>query len=1009
MPNRTASITPEFQSLNDSLVQLEREPSFALALKTISTITGFLGIPTLGTERLYNVDKIKQNPGWFVSADGFADRRACYKLAEDNTQNLDIKVYWIQKTSKRIISSAVMFTPNFEDEPFNVDLKVGIDFFIPPSADRIIIALSNRYLIRTLELSGSLSLTQQEIFTKWIQKFDFSNKAQAHQVLWESLDLQPLNKQFYKEVTRFFTELIQHLETDTNLFQSKEAAQFTNRLVGRLIFCWFLRKKQIIADDRAYFEIDESIDSSAYYHNRLEKLFFSILNTKIEERNEEDKTTPFLNGGLFEAKQTDHRANKDLTFPKDYFHRFFQFLDGYNFTTDESTSEFQQVAIDPEMLGRIFENLLAEQTEETGQQARKAKGAFYTPREIVDYMCKESLREYVRTRLPDDNKRDHVLELLFDKKEHQFDYSNYRADIQPYKKNILDALDEITILDPACGSGAFPMGMLQLMLSLYERIDARFDSYKTKLGIVKNNLFGVDIEPMAVEISRLRAWLSIIVDVDMNPTKENLGIEPLPNLEFKFVAANSLIPLETGGTDQMEFDNKNLQEEMSRIRDRYFNTNSGKVKEKMKLDYEKLLCSGNTMFKSDRQKKLLTYHPFDSSKSAGFFDPKVMFGLEGFDVVIGNPPYVQVSKNLFSSERFPYSQGKDKGKQNLYKVFIEHSYNQSKIGGLVCLITQNSLMADISAEFTRELLLTKTMVMKIIEFPKLVQGKQTKVFEGVLQGTCVILFKKENPGDDQHFLISTGNSRESLNNLKFERVTQNGLLKSYPSGKYFPLIKEGYYQIIVKMMENNCRLKDYFKESQKGDFNLGIYKAKIISSETSIKLYRGRQVHRYRLGTQCDEYMVEGFKKESIEKNLKHQYILSQNITGTTDERRLHFCLTRINEKFLCGDSINKILLNDEAQNVLFLGLLNSKLLDWLFRCTSTNNHVNGYELEALPIPHLSSAKNDLIKEIQSLVHQLISSSLEKSEANKLDVQIDDLVMDLYHLSEEEKEIIRNS
>ena len=562
MPNRTASITPEFQSLNDSLFQLEREPSFALALKTISTITGFLGIPTLGTERLYNVDKIKQNPGWFVSADGFADRRACYKLAEDNTQNLDIKVYWIQKTSKRIISSAVMFTPNFEDEPFNVDLKVGIDFFIPPSADRIIIALSNRYLIRTLELSGSLSLTQQEIFTKWIQKFDFSNKAQAHQVLWESLDLQPLNKQFYKEVTRFFTELIQHLETDTKLFQSKEAAQFTNRLVGRLIFCWFLRKKQIIADDRAYFEIDESIDSSAYYHNRLEKLFFSILNTKIEERNEEDKTTPFLNGGLFEAKQTDHRANKDLTFPKDYFHRFFEFLDGYNFTTDESTSEFQQVAIDPEMLGRIFENLLAEQTEETGQQARKAKGAFYTPREIVDYMCKESLREYVRTRLPDDNKRDHVLELLFDKKEHQFDYSNYRADIQPYKKNILDALDEITILDPACGSGAFPMGMLQLMLSIYERIDARFDSYKTKLGIVKNNLFGVDIEPMAVEISRLRAWLSIIVDVDMNPTKENLGIEPLPNLEFKFVAANSLIPLETGGTDQMEFDNKNLMQKI---------------------------------------------------------------------------------------------------------------------------------------------------------------------------------------------------------------------------------------------------------------------------------------------------------------------------------------------------------------------------------------------------------------------------------------------------------------
>lgn len=1059
MLRTTNRIASEFESISAALVQLEQEPGFEGALKVVDALTSLLGISTLGTERLYNVDKIKQNPGWFIPAQGFADRRACYKLADDNAQNIDIKLYWVQKTSRRIISSAVMFTANFEDEPFNTDLNIGIDFFIPASADRVIMALSNRYLIRTLELQGSLGITQQEIFNKWIQNLDFANKTQTHKVLWESLDLQPLNKQFYKEVTRFFIELIQHLEKDTKLFQPKEAAQFTNRLIGRLIFCWFLRKKQIIADDHAYFELDDNTDSSAYYHNGLEKLFFSILNTKIEERDVEDKTTPFLNGGLFEARESDHRGNKELTFPKDYFHRFFQFLDGYNFTTDESTSEFQQVAIDPEMLGRIFENLLAEQTEETGQQARKAKGAFYTPREIVDYMCKESLREYIRTKLPDDNKRDQVLELLFDKKEHQLDYKSLAGNLKDYKKTILDALDEITILDPACGSGAFPMGMLQLMLSIYERIDARFDSYKTKLGIVKNNLFGVDIEPMAVEISRLRAWLSIIVDVDMNPTKENLGIEPLPNLEFKFVAANSLIPLEAGGTEQMEFDNKNLQEEMSRIRDRYFNTNSGKVKEKMKLDYEKLLCSGNTMFKSDRQKKLLTYHPFDSSKSAGFFDPKLMFGLEGFDVVIGNPPYIEFKK-LRDKELYS-DHSSAKGKYDIYVLFFEMAAKKLTDGGNLVFITPTTFLKKDFGKSIRKYILSNFVIIKILDFSDI------KMFESAINYTGIFVFKKENSLDysfkyHAYKNTSSGNRPEVVfssiaadksdnykdvidvkseclkeHNWNFQNDSFRSLLKKisketntleFFTEEIFQGIasgKDNVFYINQSDVEENKLEMDLLRPIVKGK-DVKAYKIKWSGSyvvypyDNNSKVLpestlQSKYPHIYSyLKSKKDQLSGRGYFSKSSKKwyelwnqrkvaNFDQTRIVVPEISGKSN-----FAIT---DKYYGNTKTYHIILKEknETNYKYFLGLLNSSLLSYIYKHITTPQAGGFFAyktqfLKQIPIRLHSNFEKSIASEVELLMNETIEKNVHERK-----IKIDELVMDLYQLTEEEKEIIRRA
>ena len=356
-------------------------------------------------------------------------------------------------------------------------------------------------------------------------------------------------------------------------------------------------------------------------------LFFDILNTPRKEREEGYKNiAPYLNGGLFSIHREDDAetlCNRALKFPKGFFTRLYECLRAYNFTTDESASTYQQVAIDPEMLGKIFENLLAEQREETGKQARQAKGAYYTPREIVDYMCRESLREYLKSKLPKSDDINEHLEKLMDKKPHEFvdQKGNYQRDLKRYKEPILKALQDIKVLDPACGSGAFPMGMLQAILDLHERIDTN-GLKKKKLEIIKNNIYGADIEPMAVEFSKLRVWLSLIIDYEPN----GADLPSLPNLEFKFVCVNSLINLD----EEKLKSNKRLDE----LRDKYFSFDGRKNKGKQQEYIRKEL---NLIFFNGLKE---SFDPFNYSKNCHFFSPKIMFGVEdGFDVIIGNPPY----------------------------------------------------------------------------------------------------------------------------------------------------------------------------------------------------------------------------------------------------------------------------------------------------------------------------------------------------------------------------------
>lgn len=1060
------------QEIQNELDSLSENKSLAQAQRVILSVIRLLddsvSLDDNKMFELFNVDnqKISANANWFYEDSVMVDRRATYKIHAQNNLNIDFKLYGLTKPSKRTISWIQALIPNFEDEPFNSKYSIGIDFVVPKSADKVIIVLSNSYVIRTLELKGTLTATFQEILSKWANISDFSNKKEVHAILWESFDLQPLNKKFYAGISERFITLRQHL-TKAEALDDKHASLFANRLLGRVIFCWFLDKKGIINADKKYFD-SESFDSdNEYYKTKLENLFFGVLNTPIPDREYKDEVTPFLNGGLFEARDTDLYKSTKLTFPKNYFDDLFGFLSAYNFTTDESTSQFQQVAIDPEMLGRIFENLLAEMTEEDGGQARKAKGAFYTPREIVDYMCRESLKEYLKTKLPEDEHRDQRLEQLIDRpdKEFQDQDHNWRRDWKPYKEAIIDALDELKVLDPACGSGAFPIGMLQLLVRVYERLEARFDPYRTKLQVIEKNIYGVDIEPMAVEIARLRTWLSIIVDEEADSKK----IKPLPNLEFKFVCANSLIDLDKSGQVTLYGDDPDLENKLRDIRDAYFNTESLNKKKKLKADYEKLVNANESLFgTSEKSKQLKTYRPFDNETTASFFDPEFMFGITAYDVIIGNPPYIKeyTNRDAFNNLRkSPYYQGK----MDLWYLFASKSVDLLKDNGIECFIAQNNWVTSSGASKMRNKIINDTQILKLVDFG------DYKIFETAGIQTMIMLFKKSVEKSIYTFdfrslisikprfedLISILNNVESNNvqyirpeiirsdfidkKLVFNNKTNEVILdKIHKKSNLHLTSKEVANGIHHHHDRLNRDRKDILGESFKVGDGIFVISSKekqdLSLTENELELikpsYTTKELHKWYADSENKEWVIY---TDSEFKNLKkindypiikkHLDQFTKVITSDNKPYGLHRAR---DERFFQGEKIIVarkcatpaftytdfdsyvsatfyVIKTDRVDQKYLTGILNSSLIAFWLK-NKGKMQGNNYQIDKEPLLEIpifvgdKSQQKEIISRVDKILE--IKKKDRSADISTLEKEIDELVMDMYNLTDEEKKII---
>lgn len=461
-------------------------------------------------------------------------------------------------------------------------------------------------------------------------------------------------------------------------------------------------------------------------------------------------------------------------------------LHSYKFTIVENTPIDQEIALDPELLGQVFENLLASYNEETKKTARKQTGSFYTPRPIVEYMVDESLKAHLSgalIKLGLSEEDAHTgLEILFAYTEREHPFNETEID------TILEAIHTCKILDPACGSGAFPMGMLQKLVYIVHKLDPKNakweqlqidaagkipdpsardaaiaaiardfadneDDYGRKLYLIENCLYGVDIQPIAIQISKLRFFISLVCDQKTNRNKkENHGIRPLPNLETKFVAADTLIGLNSKGQLELDFfanpKIKKLEAELQRIRHDHF----AAVTRPRKLALQKrdkelrdelakeLLQS--TFADQKTSHKLAVWDPYDPQQSADFFEPLWMFDqslAEGFDILIGNPPYIQIQKfsvaqkTIWQAQKFvTYAATSD-----IYCLFYERGKKLLRKGGHLCYITSNKWMRTGYGEQLRAYLATVVDTTSVLDFG------MAQNFGAATTYTCIVQFTSQ--------------------------------------------------------------------------------------------------------------------------------------------------------------------------------------------------------------------------------------------------------------------------
>ena len=634
----------------------------------------------------------------------------------------------------------------------------------------------------------------------------------------DAFSVERLNKDFFNGYKERYVKFLKHINDDT-----KENRDYVKKLLGRLVFLQFLQKKGwmgVPANQQGWnggdkFYLNHLIESyegnDRLLSDVLEPLFFNTLNERragdlADSRLGENIKIPYLNGGLFDKDELD---KKDIDFPYDYFKELMDFFAMYNFTIDENDPEDSEIGIDPEMLGHIFENLLED---------NKDKGAFYTPKEIVQYMSKESVAQYLKSNTPEELHtaidsliKQRVVEPILQNKE------NARL--------VNKALAVVKVCDPAIGSGAFPMGVLNVLFDcrhlLYGFIGKNEDfSYaKVKRDIIQNNIYGVDIEKGAVDIARLRFWLALVVD-------ENEP-QPLPNLDYKIMCGDSLLyrvaldaPFrnvlrdynQKNGTHytlddyrQWVYDYTDISDHAQkddfrqRIEDikHAFKTElSDKEKGKIakvrgtieNLKMEDLF--GGKKKENEKKIKALQKELKTLEKQREETENSKLFGhafewrfefpallndegiFRGFDIIIGNPPYgaklSKLEKDIFK-EKFADVHMRT---PETFCYFTSLAFKLcAKCGSaIVSYIVPNNIFFQNENEKTRELLSLENMLIRAINL-----GDNT--FENADVPTCIFVGKAKKTkdysiaySDYRDYNIKKIKWDESIDNIKVEKL-----------------------------------------------------------------------------------------------------------------------------------------------------------------------------------------------------------------------------------------------
>jgi len=823
-----------------------------------------------------------------------------------------------------------------------------------------------------------------------------------------------------------------------DFYKNKSAANYYNAILQNLFFATLNRpiNERKFAKDKGYPKNKDNYGIRNLY--RYENMFL-IPEEKVIELF---SSIPFVNGGLFDCldDEMDIKSSAIDGFTRNEKYRakipdylFFQkeeqevdlskylekakkakvrglieILKTYHFTTDENTSIDQDISLDPEMLGKVFENLLAAYNPETSETARKSSGSYYTPREIVDYMVDESLVNYIKTKLPDISEE--RIRKLFSYTEEKVEFSDKE------KNDLIEVIDNIKIIDPACGSGAFPMGILHKLVLALEKIDPNnklwqerqykkilehykeiekskdsdkeevlkelnetFDetlnnpNYARKLYLIENSIYGVDIQPIAVQISKLRFFISLLIEQKTNSDREkNYGIRPLPNLETKFVVANTLIGLpNTNILYSVEVEN--LKNELLKLRNRYFTIKSRKekikIQEKDKEIREKMLKElRKSGFPTSIAEKIAKFDIFNQNISNDWFDTEWMFGIkDGFDIVIGNPPY---GANYSKEEKKYFLEtyittktikGKLKGSLDTYTLFIEKGFNLLKKEGNLIFIVPISITASDSVEGLHNFLEKNCKIIKISSYAV----RPQPIFQNSVVNTSILFFIKTLTNVEKVFCTKMYRKAENtsilniLNNLEFIDVKEFKLKGRYPKISY-QIEKE----ILQKIFNTDTSIGELIKE--KGE-----------------KVYYRFAGGRY-------------FK------------VITPYSTNSSAE------------KFIIVD---KNLVN------IIGAILSSNLFFWFYQVYSDNLNLKLYEITSFRLPYKKICENHLlIEEIEKIYKDYLKDiernalirnttqyrNIKKFKEYKISKskhiidKLDDIICPLYGMDEKELNFIKN-
>ena len=788
-------------------------------------------------------------------------------------------------------------------------------------------------------------------------------------------------------------------------------------------------------------------------------LNYSVAELRIKLFSE----VPFLNGGLFECldktktidgveqaynydgfsrndkKFADGRYRNRAVVPNVLFFEpergLISILSRYNFTIEENSPEEQQVALDPELLGKVFENLLGAYNPETKETARNQSGSFYTPREIVNYMVDESLISYLGNTA--------FVRSLFSP---EFVYDKTK---EAEYKTIADKLKAIKILDPACGSGAFPMGLLNKMIEILCHITPDENIYEMKLAIIENCIYGSDIQSIAAQITKLRFFISLICNCEKDATKPNFGIPTLPNLETNFVAANSLIAKKKQDSHNL-FENPEIEptkKVLTEIRHEHFSAKTAyrksTLREKDKQLREKLakLLEQDNDFAPEDAKQLAAWNPYDQNAVAEFFDPAWMFGVsDGFDIVIGNPPYIQLQNDggklakLYADCNYKtFARTGD-----IYCLFYERGHQLLKPNGHLCYITSNKWMRAGYGEKTRDFFAKNTNPMLLIDFAGV------KIFESATVDTNILLFAKAPNEHKTWCAVTNKQNKDSVKNLSVF-VQQSGSECEFSNSDSWVILSPIEQSIKRKIESVGTPLKDWDINIYRGVLT-GYNEAFIISTEKRDEILANCQTEDERTRTaELIRPILRGRDIKRYGYNWANLWLINTHNGIRGKLERVHIedypaikahldqYWDRISKRADKGDTpynlrncayledfskqqIVWIELSDEpkfsyAQNVMsvntvffltgehvlhILGLLNSKLITWYFKhCIGTTSGVGTnrwlkYTIEQIPIAPINIG-------IEQLVNQ-ICSNLDTT----IDGKIDDMVCKQYGLDEEE-------